>query len=65
MSQIIAERFEAINYTLNICASVRINGNREHTGYLHGVDPFINIVIDETTEHCKDGNKKCIGMMVD
>ena len=33
-------------------------------GVLRGFDPFMNLVLDETTEHKKDGSKNMIGMVV-
>ncbi len=33
-------------------------------GILRGFDPFMNLVLDETTEFCKTGEKKQIGMVV-
>lgn len=33
-------------------------------GILRGFDPFMNMVIDESIEECKDGSKNNIGMVV-
>lgn len=33
-------------------------------GILRGFDPFMNVVVDETVEICKDGKKNDIGMVV-
>lgn len=43
---------------------VKLNGGRSVNGILRGFDPFMNLVLDETIEDCKDGNKKNIGMVV-
>jgi len=44
--------------------SMKLNGGRSVNGILRGFDPFMNLVLDETIEDCKDGNKKNIGMVV-
>ena len=44
--------------------TVKLNGNRTVSGILRGFDPFMNIVLDETVESCKDGQKKKIGIVV-
>lgn len=33
-------------------------------GILRGFDPFMNVVLDESVEHAKDGSKNQIGMVV-
>lgn len=43
---------------------LKLNGGRNVTGILRGFDPFMNVVIDETVEECKDGTKNNIGMVV-
>lgn len=43
---------------------MKLNGGRHVTGILRGFDPFMNMVIDETVEECKDGTKNNIGMVV-
>lgn len=43
---------------------VKLNGGRHVIGFLRGFDPFMNFVVDETVEVCKDGSKKDIGMVV-
>lgn len=43
---------------------VKLNGGRHVTGILRGFDPFMNMVIDETVEECKNGTKNNIGMVV-
>lgn len=43
---------------------LKLNGGRCVTGILRGFDPFMNVVIDETVEDCKDGTKNNIGMVV-
>lgn len=44
--------------------TLKLNGGRSVTGILRGFDPFMNVVIDETVEDCKDGTKNTIGMVV-
>ncbi|XP_021950808.1 probable small nuclear ribonucleoprotein G [Folsomia candida] len=44
--------------------AMKLNGGRSVNGILRGFDPFMNLVLDETIEDCKDGNKKNIGMVV-
>lgn len=44
--------------------SLKLNGGRTVSGILRGFDPFMNVVIDETVEECKDGTKNDIGMVV-
>ncbi|PSN45044.1 putative small nuclear ribonucleoprotein G [Blattella germanica] len=44
--------------------SLKLNGGRLVTGILRGFDPFMNLVIDDTVEECKDGTKKKIDMVV-
>jgi len=44
--------------------AMKLNGGRAISGILRGFDPFMNIVMDETIEDCKDGAKKNIGMVV-
>lgn len=43
---------------------VKLNGGRHVIGILRGFDPFMNMVVDETIEECKDGSKNNIGMVV-
>lgn len=43
---------------------LKLNGGRCVTGILRGFDPFMNVVIDETVEECRDGTKNTIGMVV-
>lgn len=43
---------------------LKLNGGRTVSGILRGFDPFMNVVIDETVEECKDGTKNTIGMVV-
>lgn len=43
---------------------LKLNGGRSVTGILRGFDPFMNVVIDETVEECRDGTKNTIGMVV-
>lgn len=44
--------------------TVKLNGGRHVIGILRGFDPFMNMVIDESVEECKDGTKNNIGMVV-
>lgn len=44
--------------------SLKLNGGRQVVGILRGFDPFMNLVVDETLEECKDGSKNNIGMVV-
>ncbi|XP_077564794.1 small nuclear ribonucleoprotein G [Haemaphysalis longicornis] len=44
--------------------SLRLNGSRVITGVLRGFDPFMNLVLDETVEETKGGEKHNIGMVV-
>lgn len=43
---------------------LKLNGGRQVTGILRGFDPFMNLVVDESIEECKDGSKNNIGMVV-
>lgn len=44
--------------------SLKLNGGRCVQGILRGFDPFMNVVVDEALELCKDGKKNEIGMVV-
>jgi small nuclear ribonucleoprotein G len=44
--------------------SLKLNGGRVVQGILRGFDPFMNVVVDESLEICKDGKKNEIGMVV-
>lgn len=44
--------------------SMKLNGGRSVVGILRGFDPFMNLVVDDTIEECKDGSKNMIGMVV-
>lgn len=44
--------------------NLKLNGGRSVTGILRGFDPFMNVVIDDTVEECKDGTRNNIGMVV-
>lgn len=44
--------------------SLKLNGGRNVQGILRGFDPFMNVVVDEALEICKDGKKNEIGMVV-
>lgn len=43
---------------------LKLNAGRCVSGILRGFDPFMNVVIDETVEECRDGTKNNIGMVV-
>merc|ERR1712038_5854 len=43
---------------------LKINGNRAVEGILRGFDPFMNLVLDETIEFTKTGERNAIGMTV-
>lgn len=44
--------------------SIKLNAGRCVTGVLRGFDPFMNLVLDESVEECKDGTRNNIGMVV-
>lgn len=44
--------------------SLKLNGGRQVVGILRGFDPFMNLVVDESVEECKDGSKNNVGMVV-
>lgn len=44
--------------------SIKLNAGRGVTGVLRGFDPFMNLVLDEAVEECKDGQRNNIGMVV-
>ncbi|XP_049881546.1 probable small nuclear ribonucleoprotein G [Pectinophora gossypiella] len=44
--------------------SIKLNAGRMVTGVLRGFDPFMNLVLDESVEECKDGQRNNIGMVV-
>ena len=43
---------------------MKLNGGRSVTGILRGFDPFMNLVVDESIEETKSGEKRSIGMVV-
>lgn len=43
---------------------LKLNGGRSVAGILRGFDPFMNVVLDETVEECKDSTRNNIGMVV-
>uniref|UniRef100_A0A8D8EVI9 Small nuclear ribonucleoprotein G n=1 Tax=Culex pipiens TaxID=7175 RepID=A0A8D8EVI9_CULPI len=43
--------------------SLKLNGGRVVSGILRGFDPFMNVVVDESIEECKDGTRNNIGMV--
>jgi len=43
---------------------VKLNGGRSVTGVLRGFDPFMNLVVDESVEETKTGERHSIGMVV-
>lgn len=44
--------------------SIKLNAGRAVTGVLRGFDPFMNLVLDESVEESKDGQRNNIGMVV-
>ncbi|KAI5632665.1 LSM domain-containing protein [Phthorimaea operculella] len=44
--------------------SIKLNAGRLVIGVLRGFDPFMNLVLDESVEETKDGNRNNIGMVV-
>ncbi|KAJ8718325.1 hypothetical protein PYW08_002562 [Mythimna loreyi] len=44
--------------------SIKLNAGRAVTGVLRGFDPFMNLVLNESVEECKDGQRNNIGMVV-
>ncbi|CAB3255105.1 unnamed protein product [Arctia plantaginis] len=44
--------------------AIKLNAGRSVTGVLRGFDPFMNLVLDESVEECKDGQRNSIGMVV-
>ncbi|KAL8599478.1 hypothetical protein ACOMHN_065277 [Nucella lapillus] len=44
--------------------TLKLNGKRSITGILRGFDPFMNLVVDESIEETKSGEKRSIGMVV-
>ena len=44
--------------------TLKLNGKRSVTGILRGFDPFMNLVVDESIEETKSGEKRSIGMVV-
>jgi len=44
--------------------TLKLNGGRTVTGILRGFDPFMNLVVDESIEETKTGEKRSIGMVV-
>jgi len=44
--------------------TLKLNGNRKVTGTLRGFDPFMNLVVDDSVEETKTGEKRNIGMVV-
>ena len=45
-------------------AAVKLNGGRQIEGVLRGFDPFMNLVLDESLEVTKSGQRSKIGMVV-
>ncbi|KAI6198328.1 Small nuclear ribonucleoprotein G [Aphelenchoides fujianensis] len=41
----------------------KLNGNRQVSGILRGFDPFMNIVVEDTVEMTKNGDRQ-IGLVV-
>ncbi|CAK1546749.1 unnamed protein product [Leptosia nina] len=44
--------------------SIKLNAGRAVIGVLRGFDPFMNLVLDESVEESKDGQRNNIGMVV-
>ena len=44
--------------------TVKLNGGRQIQGILRGFDPFMNLVVDESIEETKLGERNSIGMVV-
>ncbi|KAH8289635.1 hypothetical protein KR054_008549, partial [Drosophila jambulina] len=61
---------KALSLTVHLCRymdkrmMLKLNGGRAVTGILRGFDPFMNVVLDDTVEECKDNTKNNIGMVV-
>uniref|UniRef100_A0AC35TP45 Small nuclear ribonucleoprotein G n=1 Tax=Rhabditophanes sp. KR3021 TaxID=114890 RepID=A0AC35TP45_9BILA len=53
-----------LNKYMNKFLDVKLSGNRHVSGTLRGFDPFLNIVIENATEHLKNGETKEIGLIV-
>ena len=43
---------------------LKLNGGRQISGILRGFDPFMNLVVDESVEETKAGDRNTIGMVV-
>ncbi|XP_037933428.1 probable small nuclear ribonucleoprotein G [Teleopsis dalmanni] len=43
---------------------LKLNAGRSVAGILRGFDPFMNVVLDEAVEECKDSTRNNIGMVV-
>lgn len=43
---------------------LKLNAGRTVIGILRGFDPFMNVVLDDTLEECRDGSKNNVGMVV-
>lgn len=43
---------------------MKLNGGRQISGTLRGFDPFMNLVVDESVEETKAGDRNTIGMVV-
>lgn len=43
---------------------MKLNGGRQIEGVLRGFDPFMNLVLDESLEVSKSGQRSKIGMVV-
>lgn len=43
---------------------LKLNAGRTVIGILRGFDPFMNVVLDDTLEECRDGTKNNVGMVV-
>ncbi|UYV65845.1 hypothetical protein LAZ67_3005620 [Cordylochernes scorpioides] len=54
----------ALHFLRRVEKLVKLNGGRVVTGLLRGFDPFMNLVMEETVEETKGGEKHNIGMVV-
>uniref|UniRef100_A0A8C5PA50 Small nuclear ribonucleoprotein G n=1 Tax=Leptobrachium leishanense TaxID=445787 RepID=A0A8C5PA50_9ANUR len=43
---------------------MKLNGGRHVQGILRGFDPFMNLVLDESTEVAASGTQNNVGMVV-
>ena len=55
---------ETYNVVVTFQIHLKINGGRSVEGVLRGFDPFMNLVLDESIEFTKSGERNNIGMTV-